>query len=365
MAENQANPSTEDKISALEALVTKLVHKVDGMVSRNAMMRADSATRDDEARDDADSRDDDADRADSDRAAKDAARSTLFGGKRKDAKKDAKREDEARDDEDKDEDEDDDEDDDKKKEAKGDEDKDEDDKDKRDDASDEPEPMASDDDRRKDRRKDEARDDEARSDRKHDSPKRAHWRSDEDKDEDDKDKDDRKDAARADARADSMIRSLKRELDDLRRSMRRPRSLTDDELNALAERQQEWDRVAQMHGLRASRPLDGERIESYDRRIAKVFQKHSPKWKDADLSAMPLEIVNRVIGPEIRADAISAAYRVEPMEGGMLREVRRADRTGRVISEFVGPVDAMNGALAPFRMPSARVQRINTNPNQF
>jgi hypothetical protein len=120
-----------------------------------------------------------------------------------------------------------------------------------------------------------------------------------------------------------------------------------------------------MHGQRASRPLDGERIESYDRRLAKMFQKHSPKWKDTDLASMPIEVVTRVIAPEIRADSVNAAYRVDPQEGGALREVRKADRTGRIISEFVGPVNALNGALAPFRMPSARVRRINTQPNVF
>ena len=141
--------------------------------------------------------------------------------------------------------------------------------------------------------------------------------------------------------------------------------MSDDELNALAERQQEWDRVAQMHGERASRPLDGERIESYDRRLAETFKKHSPKWKGEDLSAMPIEVVSKIIAPEIRTDAVTAAYRVEPNAGGLLREVRKTDRTGRIISEFVGPVDAENGAIAPFRMQSAVVRRINTQPNQF
>lgn len=352
MPDAQANPTTDDKISALEALVTKLAHKVDGMVSRNTMMRADSVRGDEDDEEEKEKRDDAA-RSDEEKAKKDAARDTLFGGKRKDA---AKR-DEKRGDEDEDEDEEEDEEERKKKEAKGDEDKEEEeDKDKRDDADEEPEPMASDDDRRKDR-KDAARDDDARGD-KHNSPKRAHWRGDEDKEEEKEKRDDA-------ARADSLIHGLKQELAELKRSMRRPRPMTDDEMNALAERQQEWDRVAQMHGQRASRPLDGERIESYDRRLAKMFQKHSAKWADTDLSAMPIEVVNRVIAPEIRADSISAAYRVEPAGGGLLREVRKADRTGRIISEFVGPVDAVNGALAPFRMPSAYVRRINTQPNQF
>lgn len=348
MPDTQATPTTDEKIAALESSLSKLLSKVNGLVARKDSAAADDA-RDDEARDDADEKRDD------EKAKKDAARDALFGSKRKDAKRDDefppkdKDEDEdekekksdasARDDEDEDEDE-------KKKESKDDaakrddEDEDEDeDKKKRGDAEEkgEPEAMASDDDRRKDR-KDAKRDDEKRDDERKD----------------------KRDDSRADA-----IHALRQRIAQLERNTRRPRSLTDDEMNSLAERQQEWDRVAQMHGQRASRPLDGERIQSYDRRMAKVFQKHSSKWKDTDLAELPIEVISKVIAPEIRADSIAAAYRVEPADGAMLREVRKSDRTGRVISEFVGPVNALNGALAPFRMPSARVRRINTQPNQY
>lgn len=373
MPENQAKPNTEQKLDALESALSKLIAKVDGLVSRKdsrSDAHRDDDRRDDDRRDD-DRRDDD-DKRDDDKAKKDAARDTLFGGKRKDAKRDDdKRDDDRRDDDRRDDEAEDEEE--EEKESKGDA--------KRDDDEGEAEPMASDDDRRKDRRKDAKRDDDRRDDKRRDDDRRD---DDDDRrddgrrkdarrgDEDDQEKEEKGDARRYDdddkrddARADSMVRSLKRELDELRRSIRRPRVMTDDELNDLSEKQGEWDKVAQMHGLRASRPLDGERISSYDRRMAKVFQKHSAKWKDTDLSAMPIDAVTRIIAPEIRADAVSAAYRVEPAEGAMLREVRRADRTGRIISEFVGPVNAVNGALAPFRMPSALVRRINTQPNQF
>lgn len=318
--------TTDDRIRQLTETVAKLAQKVDNMVSHRTM-RADSARDDaEEKRDDAARRDEEED----EKAKKDAARDTLFG------KKDAKRDDESEEEEEKEE----------KKDAKSDESEEEEEKEeekeeKKDNTD--PEPMASDDKRRDAKRDDEKRDDARR---------------------DDKRDDDRRD--RADARADSAtIRGLTEKISRLERAMQRPKAMTDDELNALAERQQDWDRVAQMHGLRASRPLDGERIESYDRRLAKVFQKHSPKWKDTDLSVLPVELVTSIIAPEIRADSVSAAYRVEPDHNGRLREVRKTDRAGRVISEFVGPVDAVNGALAPFSMPSARVRRINTQPNQY
>jgi hypothetical protein len=313
MAEARAVPSVDDKINALTDAVTTLMRKVDGMVSRDAMSRKDSAAADDDR---------------GDKAAKDAARDTLFG-KRDKADEFPPKKEEGEEEE---------------KEAKGDEDEEEEKK------GDEFPPKKEEEGEEKEEEEEEKekKGDEAEEEKGEPAPMASDDKSD-----------------RADARADAAIRSLKKELADLRRSIRRPRTMTDDELNNLAERQQEWDRVAQMHGQRASRPLDGERIESYDRRLSKMFQKHSPRWKDHDLTQMPIEVVTKVVAPDIRADAITAAYRVEPSEGAMLREVRKADRTGRIISEFVGPVNALNGALAPFRMPSARVRRINTQPNQF
>jgi hypothetical protein len=349
MPDTQVAPNTDDKITALETLVTKLAHKVDGMVSKFAMHRSDSAhrnddRRDDDRRDDDDKRDDDRRDDDDDKAKKDAARDTLFGGKkRKDAKRD---DDDKRDDAEECEEE-------EEKEAKGDDDK-RDDAEEEEEKKSEPEPMASDDDRRKDRRKDARRDDD-------DDRKDARRRDDDDDRKDDRrdDDDDRKDR-----RSDTAYRNLQREFADLKRSLHRPR-MSDDELNALAERQQEWDSVAQMHGQRASRPLDGERIESYDRRLAKTFQKYSEKWKSTDLSDMPISVVTKVIAPEIRADARQAAYRSDPSPGAMQREIIKTDRTGRRISEFVGPVDAANGMFKPFELPPLRFRGFNRQPNQF
>lgn len=156
--------------------------------------------------------------------------------------------------------------------------------------------------------------------------------------------------------------ALRRRIEALERDKRNRRVLTDEELNALAERQHEWDQVAQAHGERASRPLDGESIETYDRRHAKRFQKHSPKWKDVDLASMPAGVVSKIIAPEIRTDSIAAAYRMDNSPAAVLREIRKPDRTGRIISEFVGPVSA---TLAPFRLPAMRVKRINNQSGAY
>jgi hypothetical protein len=165
--------------------------------------------------------------------------------------------------------------------------------------------------------------------------------------------------AKKDAKADARADALQRRIDELDRRTT-PRARTDEEIDRIAEEQQAWDAVAQMHGERISRPTDGETIDTYARRCAKKFQKHSAKWEKIDLSALPSQVL-AIATPEIRADAIKAAYHSDPATPGLLREIRRADRTGRMISEFVGPVAA---TLAPFRLPVMRVRRIVTNPNQ-
>jgi hypothetical protein len=192
----------------------------------------------------------------------------------------------------------------------------------------EPEPMASDD-KRKDK-KDAKKDGEE-----------------EEKKEDD------------DRRSDAVLR---RQVSDLQRQINRmSRQRTDEETDALGEAQTMWSEVAQQHGERISRPLDGEPLDVYNRRNAKRFQKHSDKWGKVDLSTLPRDVLAIAV-PEIRADSIAAARRGDPGANAVLREVQHTDRTGRIISEFVGPVSA---TLAPFRLPVMRVKRINNNPGQY
>jgi hypothetical protein len=194
-----------------------------------------------------------------------------------------------------------------------------------------PEPMAADD-KRKDRKDAKADDDDKRMD------------------DDDK---------RMDARADNA--KLRRRIDELERQQRQlSRERTDEEIDQLAEAQRDWGVVAQMHGERASRPLDGEPVDVYNRRHAKRYQKHSTKWGKVDLSTLPRQVLDIAV-PEIRADSKAAAQTVTAGDA-VLREIQTTDRTGRIISEFVGPVSA---TLAPFRLPVMRVKRINNQPSHF
>jgi hypothetical protein len=199
--------------------------------------------------------------------------------------------------------------------------------------------MASDDGRRRDRRAKKDDDDDKRRDRR--------------KDDDDDDDDGR----RRDNRSDSV---LARRIEALERNRARP--LSDADLDQIAELQHSWAEVSQAHGERAARPMDGEPVHQYDRRMARRFQKHSTRWSNENLRDLPVS-VQRMAAAEIRADAITAAYRgdaVAKLQG--LREIKKQDATGRTISEFVGSVEA---TLAPFKIPALRVKAINTDPNRW
>ena len=98
-----------------------------------------------------------------------------------------------------------------------------------------------------------------------------------------------------DARADAT--AMRRRIDELERLIKRRRS--DEEIDALAQQQQDWDAVAMAHGQRASRPMDGETPLGYDRRHAKRYQTHSAKYKDIDLSTLTPPMM-AIVSPEIR-----------------------------------------------------------------
>jgi len=105
--------------------------------------------------------------------------------------------------------------------------------------------------------------------------------------------------------------------------------------DALADEQVRADSVYAAHGATASRPVQGETLQAYRRRLAQGLQKHSPAWKGIDLSTLPppaLEIATAAI----YADAAQAARNPVDVPEGTLREVVSIDSTGRRITSFVG-----------------------------
>ena len=150
-------------------------------------------------------------------------------------------------------------------------------------------------------------------------------------------------------KADSQLRQ---EIADLR--SRIPTELSDEERNEVADAQVKADSVFSCFGKRAPVPLSGEKPLAYRRRLMIQLQEHSPDFKSVDLSSIADSALLSVAEKTIYADAQkSASLSVGP---GMLREIKRADATGRQISTFEGDTAA---TWAPFQSGKRQVTSFN------
>ncbi|MGT3294743.1 NUDIX domain-containing protein [Yersinia enterocolitica] len=146
---------------------------------------------------------------------------------------------------------------------------------------------------------------------------------------------------------------------DLRSEMallksRLPTELSDSERNELADAQVKADSVFSVLGKRAPMPLSGEKPLSYRRRLMIQLQEHSGDYKAVDLSSIADSALLNIAEKQIYADAqSSASLSVGP---GMLREIKRADVTGRQISTFEGDPAA---TWAPFQGGKRQVTMFN------
>ncbi|SYV76997.1 NUDIX hydrolase [Klebsiella pneumoniae] len=133
-----------------------------------------------------------------------------------------------------------------------------------------------------------------------------------------------------------------------------PTELSDEERNEVAEAQVKADSVFSSFGKRAPIPLSGEKPMAYRRRLMIQLQEHSPDYKAVDLSAIADSQLLSTAEKHIYADAQKAAsLSVGP---GMLREIKRADATGRQISTFEGDPAV---TWAPFQSGKRQVTSFN------
>ncbi|EBB4095658.1 NUDIX domain-containing protein [Salmonella enterica] len=165
-----------------------------------------------------------------------------------------------------------------------------------------------------------------------------------------KEKADAEEAERmAKEKADSQLRQ---EIAELR--SRIPTELSDEERNEIADAQVKADSVFSCFGKRSPVPLSGEKPLAYRRRLMIQLQEHSPDFKTVDLSTIADSALLSMAEKTIYADAQkSASLSVGP---GMLREIKRADATGRQISTFEGDPAA---TWAPFQSGKRQVISFN------
>ena len=120
---------------------------------------------------------------------------------------------------------------------------------------------------------------------------------------------------------------------------RMPKVMTDADYAAMADYQARADSVYTAFGERAPAPMQSETPEAYRIRLAKGMQQHSAAWRGIKLANLPsnaLEIAENAI----YTDAVAAARNPDGMEPGTLREIKKRDESGRMITEFVGDPSA-------------------------
>jgi len=173
-----------------------------------------------------------------------------------------------------------------------------------------------------------------------------------------KEKADADEKAKADAEeAERMAKEkadsdLRREIAELK--SRIPTELSDAERNEVADAQVKADSVFSCFGKRAPVPLSGEKPLAYRRRLMIQLQEHSPDFKTVDLSSIADSALLGFAEKQIYADAQKSASL--SVGAGTLREIKRADATGRQISTFEGDPEV---TWAPFKSGKRQVLAFN------
>src|SRR5215467_1408796 len=186
-----------------------------------------------------------------------------------------------------------------------------------------------------------------------------HKKPDDAKKADDDDDDKKDDAVKADAVADlrKQIASQQQVIERLQAAMK-PRS--DDEHVAFADAQARADAVFAGFGERAPRPLEGETLIDYRKRLATRLKKHSPTWGKVKFSELP-ESAFRIAEDTVYNDAIAAAANPVDLEAGELRMVTKIDPTTGVRSNVFYGKESFVKAMG---RPGHRVASFRTLASQ-
>jgi len=133
----------------------------------------------------------------------------------------------------------------------------------------------------------------------------------------------------------------------------------DEEAGMYSDAQAACDSVYAAFGKRASRPLQGESLLGYRKRLLRGLQTYSDAYKAIDLRSIKDAALLAIAEKQIFADALAASKIVA--HGDSLVENRTTDRAGRTISTFTGPVSAW---LDDFKVPALRAMQFHTPNSQ-
>ena len=219
-----------------------------------------------------------------------------------------------------------------------------------------------DDDAKKDDDDDAKKDDDDDMKSKKDSMKMkfkkdAKHRKDDDEDEEEEEAKAKKDAEGSNPVVHGPAGEIKPDDDDAKKDEEAAKM--DEEAGMYADAQAACDSVYAAFGKRASRPLQGESLMGYRKRLLRGLQTYSDAYKGIDLRSIKDAALLAIAEKQIFSDAFSASKVVA--HGDSLVEHRTTDRTGRTISTFTGPVSAW---LDDFKVPALRATQFHTLNNQ-
>ena len=131
----------------------------------------------------------------------------------------------------------------------------------------------------------------------------------------------------------------------------------DEDEAAYADCQAKADSVYSAFGKSASRPLQGESLMAYRKRMVRGLQAHSDEMKNVNINAIKDEAMLSIVEKRIYADAVTASRGNGAIGKGQLIELHKTDRAGRTITEFRGDMEAW---LGEFKLPASRVVKFHT-----
>ena len=177
-------------------------------------------------------------------------------------------------------------------------------------------------------------------------------------------KDDDDDAKRGDTRGDSVsmsrrdYKALMDRLDSLETKM--PKQLKDEEYDQFAAAQARADAVYSAYGNSAPRPLQGESLLQYRRRLLNDLKQYSEDWKNSDLRVVAVDEASLAIAErQIFAAADAAVRNPASVPIGILREIKNRNDAGHTMTTFVGsPISWMN-RFAPTGRAVTKINQFN------
>ena len=135
----------------------------------------------------------------------------------------------------------------------------------------------------------------------------------------------------------------------------------DEEEAAMCDAQAKADSVFASFGKSASRPLKGEGLMSYRKRLLRGLQAYSDSYKSVNLASIKDAQLLNIAEKQIFNDALMAAKSPSMFAADQLIEMNEKDRAGRTITKFKGSMEAW---LGDFKVPSMRVKEFHLFNNK-